>query len=316
MDSLNRKILGRVVQNGGFCFEPTDPCDNCDEQGSCFAVGQIDQLAFENRFLLEDMDYAFLSDARVQYRAREPFVELLCLDSIDAMDSGNGQGAASVRGGIHVNYNRETQGELRFGARVPIRGVRIVIHDRFLKDELRDRFPAGALDFLFFGRAKSGGFQHPGLRLIFSQIKNSIHSGVDCEVYYESKIIEILCLLSSLNTAVGSPRLSAEDLTAVEEVRTILEERFSDAPPIARLAVITGTGRAKLQADFKAAFGCTIHDYLQSVRMARALDAVEHTQIPLYLVAREVGYKNPGHFSELFRVTYGITPDLYRKNLS
>lgn len=317
MSSLKQRIPGRMVQNGGFCFEPVDPCNGCDELGACLAAGEIKQLAFEDHFLLEDMDYSFLADTNIQYQASAPFVELLCLDSIDATDCMGSFDAASVHSGIYVNVNNETQGELHFRAEIPIRGMRIVVREHFLKGALLSRFPAGALDFLFSGQTRSGGFQHPGLRLIFSQIKNSMRSGIDCEIYYESKIIEILCLISSLSTtSSGKTELSAADRTAVNQVCAILDEHYSDAPSIARLAVITGTSRAKLQTDFKTVCECTIHDYLQSIRMTKALDQIEHSQAPLYSVARDVGYRNPGRFSELFRETYGVTPDSYRKNLN
>ncbi|MDR1160596.1 MAG: helix-turn-helix domain-containing protein, partial [Syntrophomonadaceae bacterium] len=59
----------------------------------------------------------------------------------------------------------------------------------------------------------------------------------------------------------------------------------------------------------------TLHEYLSAVRMAKALDLVEHTEAPLYIVAKEIGCKNPGRFAEIFKNTYGITPQIYRRNL-
>jgi AraC-like DNA-binding protein len=202
---------------------------------------------------------------------------------------------------------------------VPVRGVRIAIKGRFLSDYLTRRFPQETFALPLRDRAKNACLRNPRLQVIFSQIRNSIRSGVECEMYYESKIIELLCVFSELNAdCVVVPelrRLSGADRNAVEDVKMILEERFTDAPTIAQLALLTGKSQAKLQHDFKAIVGCTIHGYLQSIRMAKALDMVEHTETPLYIIAREVGCKKPGRFAELFKNTYGVTPDIHRRNL-
>jgi AraC-like DNA-binding protein len=307
--------VGRIVQNGEFCFELGDNCIDCDEQETCFAVGYVKQLAFGNNFLVEDMAYSFISETNVAYQAKEPFIEILCLDSVDALNCERGNDAATIQSGVHIHFHRECRGELRFSAGTPIRGVRIVVKDRFFSDYLIPRFPMKTLDFLFSDQMKDKCLKNPKLLLVFSQIKDSIRSGVECEAYYESKIIELLCIFSEANNAAPDKRpLSGEDMAAVEKAQTILEECFSEAPKIARLSVMTGTSPAKLQNDFKAAFGRTIHDYLQEVRMAKALDMIEHTEKPLYTIAKEVGFRNPSRFSALFKETYGVTPDRYRRN--
>jgi transcriptional regulator GlxA family with amidase domain len=180
---------------------------------------------------------------------------------------------------------------------------------------LIQRFPLKTLDFLFSDQVKNKCLKNPKLLVVFSQIKDSIRSGVEYEAYYESKIIELLCIFSEANNAAPDKRrLSDADMAAVEKVQAILEEHFTEAPKIARLAVMTGTSPAKLQKDFKMVLGRTIHDYLQEIRMAKALDMIEHTENPLYIIANKVGCKNPGRFSEIFKETYGITPDMYRRN--
>jgi AraC-like DNA-binding protein len=163
---------------------------------------------------------------------------------------------------------------------------------------------------------KNKCLKNPKLLVVFSQIKDSIRSGVDCEAYYESKIIELLCIFSEANNAgPDKRRLSDADTAAVEKARAILEEHFSEAPKITRLAVMTGTSPAKLQKDFKMVLGRTIHEYLQEIRMAKALDMIEHTENPLYSIANKVGCKSPGRFSEIFKEAYGITPYMYRRSL-
>jgi AraC-like DNA-binding protein len=312
----DQKVAGRIVRNGEFCFEFGEDRLDCKTRGACLADGCISQLASRSGFLIEDMDYAFRADSRVAYQGGEPFIEILCLDSINALHCERNNNVAAVRSGVHIYLHRENQGELRFFAGTPIRGLRIVIKDKFFSERPVRGFPQEPADFQVFGQMKDIFLQNPKLRIIFSQIRGSIRSGMEQELYYESKIAELLCVFAEI-TDPGSdkPQLPDADMAAVEKVRTILDERFPEAPTIARIAFMTGTSRTKLQNDFKAAFGRTIHEYLQAVRMAKALDLVEHTETPLYIVAKEIGCKNPGRFAEIFKDTYGITPQIYRRNL-
>jgi AraC-like DNA-binding protein len=175
------------------------------------------------------------------------------------------------------------------------------------------------MELLLFDQMKNKFLQNPKLRVIFSQIRESIHTGLEDEIYiyYESKIIELLYAFSELNRAASFQRyLSNNDMNAVEKTKLILGDRFSDAPTIAQLAVLTGTSQAKLQRDFKAVMGHTIHDYLQAVRMARALDMIERTENPLYVIAKEAGFNHPGRFAEVFKNVYGVNPDLYRRQFN
>jgi AraC-like DNA-binding protein len=312
----DQKVVGRIVQNGEFCFEFGDNYIGSGTQGACLADGYISQLASRSGFLIEDMDYAFRADARVAYQGGEPFIEILCLDSINALHCERNNDAAAIRSGVHIYFHRAEQGELRFFAGTPIRGLRIVIKDKFFNERPIRGFSWEPADFSVYGQTKDTLLQNPKLRVIFSQIRGSIHSGMERELYYESKIAELLCVFAeTTNSGADKPCLPDADMAAVEKARAILDERFSDAPTIARIAFITGTSQTKLQNDFKTAFGCTIHDYLQAVRMARALDLIEHTEAPLYIIAKEVGCKNPGRFAEIFKNAYGMTPDIYRRNL-
>jgi AraC-like DNA-binding protein len=99
----------------------------------------------------------------------------------------------------------------------------------------------------------------------------------------------------------------------MDRVRGIIEAQFSDPPTMAELARLINASETKLHSDFKAVYGCTVHDYSQKVRMAEALRKIENSDEPLYSIARSTGYKHPGHFAAIFRNTYGVTPSEYVK---
>ncbi|MDR1615563.1 MAG: helix-turn-helix domain-containing protein [Syntrophomonadaceae bacterium] len=48
--------------------------------------------------------------------------------------------------------------------------------------------------------------------------------------------------------------------------------------------------------------------------MKEALQKIETADVPLYMIAKSVGCKSPGRFSEIFRDTFGVTPSEYRNS--
>jgi Mn-dependent DtxR family transcriptional regulator/AraC-like DNA-binding protein len=155
------------------------------------------------------------------------------------------------------------------------------------------------------------------LRLVFNQIRQSLEAGIDSEIYYAGKILELLFLTASHAQGIEAPRrslriLTNEDMIAVNAAKRLIDSRLGRAPLISELTSLTNTSAAKLQRDFQTACGCTLHGYVQQIRMKAALQKIEDTTEPIYQIAESVGCKNPGRFSELFRQAYGLTPSEYR----
>jgi AraC-like DNA-binding protein len=213
--------------------------------------------------------------------------------------------------------NQGNTGEVRFSHKVPVKGLKIVIREGFYRSYLKKRFPNEYLDIGCLFALNNKNYPDPELGLIFEQVRRNMGYGVDSELYYESKTAEILFTVAGKNSAMWRPfrkhPLSKEDFIAVTRVREIIETRLSDPPKISELAFLTGTSVTKLQQDFKAAFGHTIHGYLQKNRMASALRKIEGTDDPMYVISQGVGFKNPSRLTELFKRTYGMTPKEYRK---
>jgi AraC-like DNA-binding protein len=212
--------------------------------------------------------------------------------------------------------NQGNTGEVLFSHKVPVKGIKIVIKEDFYRSYLKKRFPNEYLDIGHLCALNNKNCLYPELGFIFEQVRRNMEYGVDSELYYESKIAEILFMVARKNdTQWRAPRersLNKEDFEALNRVKKIIEKQLVDPPKIAELAFLTGTSTTKLQQDFKAAFGCTIHDCLQKNRMVAALRKIDSTDDPLYLISREVGFKNPSRFAEVFKLTYGMTPTEYR----
>ena len=193
--------------------------------------------------------------------------------------------------------------------------VIVRISERFYNQEIKQRFPVDAEESNRLYEMKDSDHLRLPVWLVFYQLRRSMEIGVTSEMYYEGKVLELLFLfqngLSMLT--MHKTKLSPDDLKAVHTVREIIDMQFCRCPKIAELAIITNTSPTKLQRDFKATFGRTIHSYLSETRMAKALEMLDQLDKTVSVVAKTVGYMKPGRFSEIFKQTYGLTPSEYRR---
>jgi AraC-like DNA-binding protein len=54
-------------------------------------------------------------------------------------------------------------------------------------------------------------------------------------------------------------------------------------------------------------------EYLMQVRMEKSRELLLKTDVPIYMVAKEVGYADQLAFSRIFRKKHGLSPEQYRK---
>ena len=85
-------------------------------------------------------------------------------------------------------------------------------------------------------------------------------------------------------------------------------KRVAEADELARIACM---GQTKLRRTFKQACGCTIVEYRQRLRCAKAAELLAAGDAPVAQVAAAVGYR-PERLAELFARTHHTTPSAYR----
>ena len=79
------------------------------------------------------------------------------------------------------------------------------------------------------------------------------------------------------------------------------------------LANVAGCCRVHLTRLFKKHMGIHTRDWLIQLRMRHACMMLKTTNLPVHLIAEEVGFDDPYHFSTAFRRTVGQPPTKYRK---
>jgi len=99
----------------------------------------------------------------------------------------------------------------------------------------------------------------------------------------------------------------------VETARDILHDSFTTPLGLRRLAGEVGIHPAHLTTVFRQQFGCSVGEYIRSLRINYARQLMAGSDRSLAEVAVTAGFADQSHFTRLFKRHTGITPARYRR---
>ena len=100
----------------------------------------------------------------------------------------------------------------------------------------------------------------------------------------------------------------------VQKVRqAVLENISDDTFGIAQLCRAVGLSRAQLHNKLKALTGQSTSIIVRSIRLHKAKELLESSDLNVSEVGYEVGFKNPSHFSSAYQEEFGVSPNKTRK---
>jgi AraC-like DNA-binding protein len=79
------------------------------------------------------------------------------------------------------------------------------------------------------------------------------------------------------------------------------------------LAALAGMSRSRFAHHFMTAYGDSPMSFLQSVRLRTAARLLQSSNMPIKVLAAEVGFASRSHFSRAFRGMFGADPTAYRE---
>jgi two-component system response regulator YesN len=102
--------------------------------------------------------------------------------------------------------------------------------------------------------------------------------------------------------------------SVIERAKTYILQNYSNEHlglnEIARAMRLSPPYLARL---FKKVVGMSVGRYIREVRVSRAKELLETTNLSIIEVALEVGYSDHSHFTKIFRKETGLSPSEYRK---
>jgi two-component system response regulator YesN len=99
----------------------------------------------------------------------------------------------------------------------------------------------------------------------------------------------------------------------IQEADKFIRKHYADSITLQRVAAEVHVTPVWLSKLFKKEKLKTFLEYLTDVRMEKAKNMLVDVQFKIYQVSSQVGYKDPVHFTKLFKKQTGCTPKEYRK---
>lgn len=100
----------------------------------------------------------------------------------------------------------------------------------------------------------------------------------------------------------------------VEKVMEYLKSHYSGSVKLQDLSMVVFLSPNYICRIFREATGLTLSEYIQNIRIEEACRLLGETDRKVVDIAQEVGYRDFGHFSEVFRKITGKSPSTYRSN--
>ena len=147
--------------------------------------------------------------------------------------------------------------------------------------------------------------------LLMARLYTSFLSGGP-ELGLEEIVLELLAEVT------GSHRLGREPRYPpwLDTMLGMLHERCCDGVRISELATEAGVHPVHAARVFRRHFGCSIGEYLQTLRMERARMALADEARPLSAIAFATGFSDQAHFTRRFKEMLGLPPGQYRRLVS
>jgi transcriptional regulator GlxA family with amidase domain len=99
----------------------------------------------------------------------------------------------------------------------------------------------------------------------------------------------------------------------IAECQRWLAEHYDERSPVAAMAALSGLAERSFKRRFSKAAGVAPLEYVHTLRLEEAKQALETTDEPVEAIAEQVGYEDASFFGRLFRRKVGLTPAQYRK---
>jgi len=162
--------------------------------------------------------------------------------------------------------------------------------------------------YLYFMVSEVASIQELVQKIIVEIINPSTLSESTIKLYMGLLLIE---LIKNVDKVKHNEEKEAYEYIIVESLKYI--DSYYREASLYDLAEKLNQTHYSLSKTIKKATKLTFKELLQERRLAKAKELLEHTKIPVTLVAEEIGYDNISYFYRIFKKKYGVTPKRYRE---
>ncbi|MEC0093828.1 AraC family transcriptional regulator [Paenibacillus macquariensis] len=153
------------------------------------------------------------------------------------------------------------------------------------------------------------------LQEILVQLEGEIQRKQPCyPLLVKSLLLQLFAQLGRYQAKSSTISMGGND-TQKQMVKGILSymmEHHHEPLSVEKLCVQFHVSRSFLFRIFKANTGVTMNEFLVSIRMTKAKELLQATDLAITAVAGRVGFQDVSHFCHTFKRLSGMTPSCYR----
>jgi two-component system response regulator YesN len=128
---------------------------------------------------------------------------------------------------------------------------------------------------------------------------------------YEKQILEFLGVFSD---TLENQYKDYPNKQKMRQALVYIQENYDKNLNMAKVSNEISMSYTVFSFEFKQYTGCNFVDYVKELRMQKAKQLLEQTDLLILEISKKVGYEDEKHFMKMFKAVYGISPTEYRRN--
>jgi len=161
------------------------------------------------------------------------------------------------------------------------------------------------------------GVDDPGLASLLHSVELSLFEpagDADLKVEYLARALAAHVLRKNAYLMRAEP--AADIPLTYRQVRLVkdyIQDHLSSKIVLKDLAALLNLGQTSLMKRFRGSFRQTPHQYIMEMRVSRARELLERSNLPIAQIAALCGFSDQTHLGVAFRQIVGVTPSQYRR---
>jgi AraC-like DNA-binding protein len=126
------------------------------------------------------------------------------------------------------------------------------------------------------------------------------------------RIIGLIFRLADVMSRIGRAQSGRSQRSAVAKLLQFIETNLHRPLTLEELADHIHVTPNYLCRMFKRETGASPRQYVQRLRMEKAMERLVYTEETVYAIAEQLGYESASYFSRVFRAEQGVPPSVFR----
>ncbi|MCX2679550.1 AraC family transcriptional regulator [Galbibacter sp. EGI 63066] len=322
-DFINCELINLAKYKQDFKDAIAFEVKSVDGSGVQYSEYQLDPKYGKGTIHYTEFDEVAVYTCNIELKRDLVFYDEVCCDLVQMSFMIDGEKIISLNGMNDVlNENQECyavkssvfKGYTRLTGEKPFREILVFLPFSYLKRRgFEDLSPFKSFTDKHLVQSMSND-----ILSILMSIQETKLTGMCKRLFVEAKILELLALqITNYKNGNLHKIGSTQDkiLKKLYMAKQLMADNLNGNYSIKELSRELALNEYILKKEFKRVFGCSINEFYSTEKMNKAGELLKGTQLPIYEIAEEIGYKNATHFSAAFKRFYGKTPKKYRTAL-